>query len=132
MARLEKSESYLRQRIRTTLRISLSLPMTGSILPSSASAVRSTAYFWRASKPCSAFLLSTRRSPLVCCIAVLRAASVNDASLRTLCMVESFRRAKRRWSCAIYVSCMVFWIDCASRKTLCAAPERDTSSGAGS
>src|ERR1700721_2788737 len=36
----------LRQRIRTTLRISLTLPMTGPIFPSSARAVRSTAHFY--------------------------------------------------------------------------------------
>src|SRR6202030_845405 len=36
--------THLLQRIRIIRRISLSRPMTGSILPSSASAVRSTAY----------------------------------------------------------------------------------------
>ena len=88
----------LLQRIRTTRRISSSRPMTGSIFPSAARAVRSTAYLDRASKPCSAFLVSTRRFPRIWSMAVLRVASVRPASFTTVWMLGSFMRARSRWS----------------------------------
>ncbi|MCY1236863.1 hypothetical protein D9M72_495360 [compost metagenome] len=63
-------------------RISSSRPITGSSLPSRASAVRSRAYFLRLSNPCSAFALSAVRPLRMSLITWLSLVGVTPALAR--------------------------------------------------
>ena len=63
-------------------RISSSRPITGSIFPSAASAVRSRAYFFRASYESSAVALSAVRPLRIDSMALLSFCAVNPASFR--------------------------------------------------
>ena len=63
-------------------RISSSRPMIGSILPSRAASVRSRAYFFSASYPCSALAVSAVRPLRMSLIAAFSPCAVTPAAFR--------------------------------------------------
>ncbi|TYZ57504.1 hypothetical protein PybrP1_004347, partial [[Pythium] brassicae (nom. inval.)] len=120
-----------RERMRITRRISSSRPITGSILPASASCTRFCPYLLSASYVSSALLLLTVRPPRIAATCAFTRLSSIAFALKIAATCAFEKSASTRWSTAMCVSFISLRILSAYLKTFIAAESNSTVSGGG-